>query len=85
MFNHSVAADAYVWPGHLHSIQSDPETHRNTIAIRESVCVGVWVWRGWGGGGGTQRGREGLRRTKRLDGKKERRRTSAVSEVSQRE
>lgn len=51
MFNHSVAADAYVWPGHLHSIQSDPETHRNTIAIRESVSVG----------GGQQGGREGPR------------------------
>lgn len=28
MFNHSVAADAYVWPGHLHSIQCDPERHK---------------------------------------------------------
>lgn len=50
MFNHSVAADANVWPGHLHSIQSDPETHRNTIAIRGRVCVC---------GGGQQGGREG--------------------------
>lgn len=35
MFDHSVAADAYVWPGHLHSIQSDPATHKDTISIRE--------------------------------------------------
>lgn len=35
MFNHSVAADAHVRPGHLHSIQSDPATHKDTISIRE--------------------------------------------------
>lgn len=35
MFNHSVAADAYVWPGHLHSIQSDPARHKNTMSMRE--------------------------------------------------
>lgn len=34
MFNHSVAADAYVWPGHLHPVQRDPETHRKTRALR---------------------------------------------------
>lgn len=74
MFNHSVAADANVWPGHLHSIQSDPETHRNTIAIRGRVRV----WGGQQGGREGGAGREGPRRTERLDGKEERR-TSAAS------
>lgn len=30
VFNHSVAADANVWPGYLHPIQCDPATHKNT-------------------------------------------------------
>lgn len=34
VFNHSVAADANVWPGHLHPIQSDPATHTDTISVR---------------------------------------------------
>lgn len=33
VFNHSVAADANVWPGNLHPIQSDPATHRDTTSI----------------------------------------------------
>lgn len=28
VFDHSVAADAYVRPGHLHPVQRDPERHR---------------------------------------------------------
>lgn len=35
VFNHSVAADANVWPGHLHPVQSDPATHTETIHVRE--------------------------------------------------
>lgn len=35
VFNHSVAADAYVWPGHLHPVQRDPETQREVL--RHSV------------------------------------------------
>ena len=36
VFNHSVAADANVWPGYLHPIQSDPATHEDTISVRET-------------------------------------------------
>lgn len=36
VFNHSVAADTNVWPGHLHPIQCDPATHTTTISIKES-------------------------------------------------
>lgn len=37
VFNHSVAANANVWPGHLHPIQCDPATHKDTdiLSIRE--------------------------------------------------
>lgn len=31
VFNHSVAADADVWSGHLHSVQSDPAAHTDRI------------------------------------------------------
>lgn len=34
VFNHSVAADADVWPGHLHPIQSDPATHTDTTSVK---------------------------------------------------
>ena len=34
VFNHSVAADANVWPGHLHPIQSDPATHTDTTSVK---------------------------------------------------
>lgn len=37
VFNHSVAADANVWPGHLHPIQSDPATHTDTLSIGERI------------------------------------------------
>lgn len=37
MFNHSVAADAYVWSGHLHPVQRDPETHREKQESRDTV------------------------------------------------
>lgn len=39
VFNHSVAADANVWSGHLHSIQSDPATHKDKIFIKEKTRV----------------------------------------------
>lgn len=35
VFNHSVAADANVRPGHLHPVQSDPATHTDTVSFRE--------------------------------------------------
>lgn len=34
MLNHSVAANANVWSGHLHPVESDPATQTDGISIR---------------------------------------------------
>lgn len=41
VLNHSVAADANVWPGHLHPIESDPATQTDEITIRGGETGGT--------------------------------------------